>query len=302
MSKTAIIFPGQGSQTKGMLGDFAADSATKELFAKASEALGYDLFTLVQEDPENKLNETQYTQPALLVTSFAFWQAVEKSDTDVKIMAGHSLGEYTALLAAGVIDFVDAVRLVARRGELMQAAVPAGTGAMAAILGLDDTKVEQACRAAEDGEVVSAVNYNSPGQVVIAGNKAAVARAIEKAKALGAKRALELPVSVPSHCALMQPAADQLATYLQNIEFKSPNIPVVNNVDVKVETDPAAIKDALVRQLFKPVKWVGVVEHIAGTGITEFVECGPGKVLAGLSKRIVKDIPCESFASVLRTA
>lgn len=288
MTKTAVIFPGQGSQSLGMLGDHADNPITKALFATASEVLNYDLFELVQNGPEEKLNETQFTQPALLATSTAFWQIL-KVDHDVDMLAGHSLGEYTALVAANALDFGDAIRLVAKRGELMQQAVPADTGAMAAILGLDNAQVEQACEQAAQGEVVSAVNFNAPGQVVIAGQKDAVARGIEAAKALGARRAIALPVSVPSHCALMRNAADQLAEYLQTVDMQTPTIPVVNNVDVKIEQTPEAIKDALVRQLHNPVRWVEVIEHIIDAGVTEFIESGPGKVLTGLNKRIIKE-------------
>ncbi len=295
MTKTAVIFPGQGSQAKGMLGDFADAPIVKTLFATASDALAYDLFELVQEDPDNKLNETQFTQPALLACSIAFWEMLKEKHDEVAMLAGHSLGEYTALVASGALDFIDGIKLVAKRGELMQQAVPAGTGAMAAILGLDNAKVMQACEQAADGEVVSAVNFNAPGQVVIAGNKDAVARAIDVAKALGAKRAIPLPVSVPSHCALMQGAADKLTTYLQDVAIATPNIPVVNNVDVKIEQDASAIKNALVRQLYSPVRWVEVVERIAAEDVTVFIECGPGKVLSGLNKRIVKDTPMEQI-------
>jgi [acyl-carrier-protein] S-malonyltransferase len=288
MTKTAIIFPGQGSQAKGMLGDYAEHAVTKELFAIANEALDYDLYALIQEDAGNKLNETQFTQPALLATSIAFWQISKDQQNNVVALAGHSLGEYSALVAAGAIDFADAIKLVAKRGELMQEAVPAGTGAMAAVLGLDDEAVKKACEQAAEDEVVQAVNFNAPGQVVIAGNKAAVDRAIAAAKELGAKRAIALPVSVPSHCALMHSAAEKLKVYLHSVDVQRPNIPVINNVDVKIETDAEAIKDALVRQLYSPVRWVETINKMLAEGAEEFIECGPGKVLTGLNKRIIK--------------
>ena len=260
MSKKAFVFPGQGSQTLGMLADVAATTPLIELtFAEASEGLGYNLWDLVQND-EEKLNQTQYTQPALLTASIALWRLwLEKGGEKPAFLAGHSLGEYSALVASGVLSLKDAAVLVQARGEFMQAAVPAGTGKMAAIIGLDDDKVRQACADSEQDEVVEAVNYNSPGQVVIAGSAAAVERAMEACKEAGAKRALPLPVSVPSHCALMKPAAEKLSEALEAINFNNPDIPVINNVDVSAEATADAIKDALIRQLYNPVRWTETV-------------------------------------------
>jgi len=286
----AFIFPGQGSQSVGMLADLAAQhAAVTETFAEASEALGYDLWKIVQEGPAEELNQTHITQPAMLAGGIAVhraWQA--EGGAQPLAMAGHSLGEYTALVAAGSLSLSDAVQLVADRGRFMQEAVPAGTGAMAAILGLDDAKVIEVCKQAAQGEVVAAVNFNSPGQVVVAGHKAAVERAVELAKEAGAKRALLLPVSVPSHCSLMLPAAEKLAERLAGIDFKAPSVPVYNNVDVAAESDPDAIRAALKRQLFSPVRWVETIQALADAGVDTVVECGPGKVLAGLNKRINK--------------
>lgn len=295
---TAFVFPGQGSQQVGMLGDNASHPVVVTFMDRASKALGYDMMALIQSGPEGKLNQTEYTQPALLATSIALWHLYRDRYAEPHVMAGHSLGEYSAWVAAGALDFEDALRLVAARGRFMQEAVPQGTGAMAAILGLDDAAIAMACDRAAQDEVVSPVNFNSPGQVVIAGNKAAVERAIEAAKALGAKRALPLPVSVPSHCALMKSAAERLKTLLSEIAFKKPSISVINNVDVLAETDPDRIKDALVRQLYSPVRWVEVVQAMAHQGTTQFIECGPGKVLCGLSKRIV-DIPADTVLTSL---
>lgn len=288
----AFVFPGQGSQSIGMLAELAAaNPLLQQTFAEASQVLGYDLWNIVQNGPESELNNTAVTQPAMLTAGVAVWRIWQAQGGAVPtLMAGHSLGEYTALVCAGAIAFSDAVALVAERGRLMQEAVPAGSGAMAAILGLEDAQVIAVCNDAAQGEVVAAVNFNSPGQVVVAGRSAAVNRAIELAKSAGAKRALLLPVSVPSHCALMQPAADKLAFKLQAITVKSPAIPVINNVDVAAATDPDAIRDALVRQLHSPVRWVETVEKMAGMGVDKLVECGPGKVLVGLNKRIVKEM------------
>jgi len=286
----AFIFPGQGSQSVGMLADLAAQHApVAETFTEASEALGYDLWKIVQEGPAEELNQTHITQPAMLAAGIAVyrvWQA--QAGAQPVAMAGHSLGEYTALVAAGSLSLADAVSLVADRGRYMQEAVPAGVGAMAAILGLDDAKVIEVCEQAAQGEVVSAVNFNSPGQVVVAGHKAAVERAVELAKAAGAKRALVLPVSVPSHCSLMLPAASMLAERMAGIEFRVPAISVYNNVDVAAESDADVIRTALKRQLFSPVRWVETIQALSGLGIDNVVECGPGKVLAGLNKRINK--------------
>ena len=297
----AFIFPGQGSQSVGMLKDlnenFSEVSAT---FQEASDALGYDLWTLVQDGPAEKLNSTDVTQPAMLVSGVATWRVWQaKGGTMPAMMAGHSLGEYTALVCAGSLGFVDAVKLVSQRGQFMMQAVPAGTGAMAAVLGMDDDAVRQVCLDAAQGEVLEAVNYNSPGQVVVAGNKSAVERVCVLAKEQGAKRALELPVSVPSHCALMKPAADQLAEVLSDISFNSPSIPVINNVDVVAAESEADIRDALKRQLFSPVRWVETIEKMAADGADQFNECGPGKVLVGLNKRINKAL---SSSALLDTA
>jgi [acyl-carrier-protein] S-malonyltransferase len=289
MTQFAMVFPGQGSQTVGMLAELAAENPTVEqTFREASAALGYDLWSLVQQGPAEELNKTWQTQPALLAASvaiFRVWQ--EKGGSKPAMLAGHSLGEYSALVCAGVIDFQQAIKLVELRGKLMQEAVPEGTGAMQAIIGLDDAAIAKACEESAQGQVVSPVNFNSPGQVVIAGNKEAVERAGAACKAAGAKRALPLPVSVPSHCALMKPAADKLAEALEKLTFNAPELPVVNNVDVKCETSPEAIRSALVRQLYNPVRWTGCVEFMAQEGVTSLLEVGPGKVLTGLTKRIV---------------
>ncbi|MGO2441348.1 ACP S-malonyltransferase [Serratia proteamaculans] len=289
MTQFAFVFPGQGSQTLGMLADLATQYPIVEAtFSEASSVLGYDLWQLVQQGPAEELNKTWQTQPALLAASvaiFRVWQ--QQGGKAPAIMAGHSLGEYSALVCSGVLDFQAAIRLVELRGKLMQEAVPEGTGAMSAIIGLDNAAIAKACEESAQGQVVSPVNFNSPGQVVIAGNKEAVERAGAACKAAGAKRALPLPVSVPSHCALMKPAADKLAIALQEITFSAPQVPVVNNVDVRTETDPEAIRSALVRQLYSPVRWTESVEFMAAQGVTLLLEVGPGKVLTGLTKRIV---------------
>ncbi|EPI9068298.1 ACP S-malonyltransferase [Yersinia enterocolitica] len=289
MSKFAMVFPGQGSQSLGMLADLAAQfPIVEETFSEASSVLGYDLWQLVQQGPAEELNKTWQTQPALLTASVAIWLVWQHQGGKLPtMMAGHSLGEYSALVCAGVLDFKQAVRLVELRGKLMQEAVPEGTGAMYAIIGLDNESIAKACEESALGQVVSPVNFNSPGQVVIAGNKEAVERAGAACKALGAKRALPLPVSVPSHCALMKPAADKLAVALEEIEFQAPLFPVVNNVDVKTEVSPEAIRSALVRQLYNPVRWTESVEFMAAEGVELLLEVGPGKVLTGLTKRIV---------------
>ena len=289
MTKIAVVFPGQGSQTLGMLADLAAaHPVVEETFAEASSALGYDLWQLVQQGPAEELNKTWQTQPALLAASVAIWRVWQQQNgTQPVLMAGHSLGEYSALVCAGVLDFKQAISLVELRGKLMQEAVPAGTGAMYAIIGLDNDAIARACEESAQGQVVSPVNFNSPGQIVIAGNKEAVERAGAACKAAGAKRALPLPVSVPSHCALMKPAADKLAVALENVTFSAPQYSVVNNVDVKIETSPEAIRSALVRQLYSPVRWTESVEFMAAQGVEQLLEVGPGKVLTGLTKRIV---------------
>ncbi|CAI0874462.1 ACP S-malonyltransferase [Serratia quinivorans] len=289
MTQFAFVFPGQGSQTLGMLADLATQYPIVEAtFSEASSVLGYDLWQLVQQGPAEELNKTWQTQPALLAASVAIFRVWQQQGGKMPaIMAGHSLGEYSALVCAGVLDFQAAIRLVELRGKLMQEAVPEGTGAMSAIIGLDNAAIAKACEESAQGQVVSPVNFNSPGQVVIAGNKEAVERAGAACKAAGAKRALPLPVSVPSHCALMKPAADKLAVALQKITFNAPQVPVVNNVDVHTETDPEAIRSALVRQLYSPVRWTESVEFMAAQGVTLLLEVGPGKVLTGLTKRIV---------------
>ncbi|MGF1720249.1 ACP S-malonyltransferase [Vibrio kyushuensis] len=292
MSKFAIVFPGQGSQALGMLAELGEQfDVVKQTFAEASDVLGYDLWALIQDGPAEDLNQTFRTQPALLASSVSIWRVWQELGLEQpENLAGHSLGEYSALVCAGVIDFKQAIKLVELRGQLMQEAVPAGVGAMYAIIGLDDESIAKACEAAAQGEVVSPVNFNSPGQVVIAGNKDAVARAGALCKEAGAKRALPLPVSVPSHCALMQPAADKLAVALEEIEFNTPTLPVINNVDVAAETDPAKIKAALVRQLHSPVRWTEGVQLMSEQGVEKLLEFGPGKVLTGLTKRIVKTL------------
>ncbi|MCL9774306.1 ACP S-malonyltransferase [Vibrio methylphosphonaticus] len=292
MSNFAIVFPGQGSQTVGMLAELGEQfDVVKQTFSEASDALGYDLWALVQEGPAEDLNQTHRTQPALLASSVAIWRVWQEQGLEQpSVIAGHSLGEYSALVCAGVIDFKEAIKLVQLRGQLMQEAVPAGVGAMYAIIGLDDTAIAKACEDAAQDEVVSPVNFNSPGQVVIAGNKAAVERAGALCKEAGAKRALPLPVSVPSHCALMKPAAEKLAIALQDIEFNAPSLPVINNVAVVAETDPAKIKEALVAQLYSPVRWTEGVTKMSEEGVEKLFELGPGKVLTGLTKRIVKTL------------
>ncbi|PQQ36685.1 ACP S-malonyltransferase [Photorhabdus laumondii] len=301
MSEFAMVFPGQGSQDLGMLADLAtAFPVVEQTFAEASDVLGYDLWALVQQGPEEELNKTWQTQPALLAASVAIWRVwQEKGGKAPSLMAGHSLGEYSALVCAGVIDFKQAIRLVELRGKLMQEAVPEGTGAMYVIIGLDNESIDRACKDVAQGQIVSPVNFNSPGQVVIAGEKEAVERAGDACKAAGAKRALPLAVSVPSHCALMKPAADKLAVVLEGIEFSHPQFPVVNNVDVKIEQSAEAIRDALVRQLYNPVRWTETVEFIAGQGVGRLLEIGPGRVLTGLTKRIVNTL---SAAAVNDTA
>ena len=292
----AFIFPGQGSQAVAMLSDFANNDVVQNTFKEASDALGYDVWSLVNQGPAEKLNQTNFTQPALLTASVALWR-LWLSTTPIKpsVIAGHSLGEYSALVCANVLTLSDAVKLVEKRGEFMQTSVPEGVGAMAAVIGLADDAIIQACAEGAQEQVVSAVNFNSPGQVVIAGNKEAVERAGELCKAAGAKRVLPLPVSVPSHCALMKDAAEKLALELDKIELNSPDIPVINNVDVIAQTDIAEIKAALVKQLYSPVRWTETIEKFAASGITQALEVGPGKVLQGLVKRINKSITCVSL-------
>ncbi len=293
----SVIFPGQGSQSVGMLSTLADEfPIVQETFAEASDVLSYDLWSVVSDGPVDKLNETTTTQPAMLASGIACWRVWQQQEMAApNSFAGHSLGEYTALVAANSLLFSDAIKLVAERGRLMQEAVPAGVGAMAAILGLDDDVVIKLCEDSANGEVVSAVNFNSSGQVVIAGNKAAVDRAINLAKESGAKRALLLPVSVPSHCALMKPAANKLAEYLNSVAIKAPDTPVYHNVDVQQYTDIDKIKHALTSQLHQPVLWVDTVKAIGQSGTSKIIECGPGKVLAGLVKRIDKTLSCVAF-------
>jgi [acyl-carrier-protein] S-malonyltransferase len=285
----AFVFPGQGSQSVGMLNSISERPEVRATLQEASEALGEDVAKLIAEGPAEALSLTTNTQPVMLTAAVAFYRAwLAAGGSAPKVMAGHSLGEYSALVAAGVISFKDAVPLVRFRAEAMQSAVPVGAGGMAAILGLDDATVIKVCTeaSATAGGVVEAVNFNAPGQVVIAGASDAVTKACELLKAAGAKRALPLPVSAPFHSSLLQPASEKLKGYLANIEFKTPAIPVINNVDVQILNDPNAIKDALVRQAAKPVRWQETIQAMAGQGITQVVECGPGKVLAGLTKRI----------------
>ncbi|ABR75348.1 malonyl CoA-acyl carrier protein transacylase [Actinobacillus succinogenes] len=301
MKKFAMVFPGQGSQSVGMLADLAEQfPVVTETFKQASNVLGYDLWALVQQGPAEELNKTWQTQPALLTASVAIYRVWQQQYPDLQpeLMAGHSLGEYSALVCSGVIDFEDAVKLVELRGRLMQQAVPEGAGAMYAIIGLDNEAIINACKNAEQGEVVSAVNFNSPGQVVIAGSKNAVERAATACKEAGAKRTLPLSVSVPSHCALMKPAADQLAVSLESVAVKKPLTSVINNVDVKTENDAEAIRTALVRQLYSPVRWTETVEKMAAQGIEVLVEIGPGKVLTGLAGRIVKGLSAQAVNDV----
>ena len=314
--KIAFFFPGQGSQSVGMMAGFGDNPVIKQTFTEASDILKTDFWSMATE-PNELLNQTQHTQPLMLIAGVATYrtyiqagglqpQGLSPQNIPAKagysyvkpnIHAGHSLGEYTALVASNALSFADALPLVKFRAEAMQSAVPEGVGAMAAILGLDDDAVRAVCLEAAQAEVCEAVNFNSPGQVVIAGNKAAVERGMELAKAKGAKRALALPVSVPSHCALMRPAAEKLAEYLKNVTINTPQIPVIHNADVAAYNDAAQIKDALVRQLYSPVHWVEILQAIHAQGFTNSAECGPGKVLAGLTKRIIADLPCTALTS-----
>lgn len=293
MTRTAFVFPGQGSQTPGMLKELAQSyPEVEKTFNEASQALGYDLWDVVQNDSNNKLNETHVTQPALLTASVAIFRVLQRQGITADFMAGHSLGEYSALVCAGTLEFPAAVKLVEARGQFMQQAVPAGAGAMFAIIGLDDDKIRDICQqtAISTGEVVAPVNYNSPGQVVIAGEKSATSQAAQACKDAGAKRALPLSVSVPSHCELMRPAADKLEEALEALTLNTPEVDVVNNVDVRVEQDVAKIRDALIRQLYCPVQWTDSVKYLASQNVERIIEVGPGKVLTGLIKRIDKSI------------
>lgn len=282
----AFVFPGQGSQSVGMMAAYGDAAVVRATFDEASAALGDDLWSMVADGPAETLTQTVNTQPVMLTAAIAVWRLwLGQGGRQPALLAGHSLGEYSALVAAGVIDFKDAVPLVRLRAAAMQQAVPVGTGAMAAILGLDNAGIAAACAEAAQGEVVEPVNFNATGQTVIAGHKAAVERAMEACKARGAKMAKALPVSAPFHSSLIRPAADKLAVRLAELSLNAPQIPVINNVDVAIESDPARIKDALIRQAYNPVRWVETIQKMASMGVSTVAECGPGKVLAGLTKR-----------------
>lgn len=295
--KLAFVFPGQGSQSLGMLAELADHfPIVGDTFKEASITLGYDLWELAQYGPEQKLNQTEFTQPALLAAGVAVWRVwLSQGGKLPRLLAGHSLGEYTALVCAEAVTFADAVNLVAERGRLMQKAVPENVGAMAAIIGLENQHVDELCLKAAQGQIVTPANFNAHGQVVIGGNKEAVERAIELAKQAGAKLAKLIPVSVPSHCPLMAKAANQLAKTLTKITLAEPKISVINNVDVTINKEPAAIKDALVRQLASPVQWVKTIEYMVTQNVQTIIECGPGKVLCGLNKRIAAELPSLSI-------
>lgn len=295
----AFVFPGQGSQSVGMMAPYGDAAVVRETFGEASDALGDDLWAMVADGPAEALTQTVNTQPVMLTAGVAAWRLwIAKGGRKPALVAGHSLGEYSALVASGVIDFKDAVPLVRLRAAAMQEAVPLGTGAMAAILGLDTPSIVAACIEAASGQVVEPVNFNANGQTVIAGHKEAVERAMDACKARGAKMAKALPVSAPFHSSLIRPAADKLASRLAELNFKEPQIPVVNNVDVAIETDPARIKDALIRQAFNPVRWVETIQKMAVLGVLTVVECGPGKVLAGLTKRCADGVVGVAMADV----
>ena len=301
--KFAFFFPGQGSQSLGMMNGFEGRAVVEATFDEASGVLGQDLWAMMNGSDAAPINETVNTQPLMLAAGVATYRAYLEAGGKVPaVVAGHSLGEYSALVAAGALSFADAVKLVRLRAELMQSAVPQGVGAMAAVLGLDDEQVQAICAQAAQGEVVEAVNFNSPGQVVIAGNVAAVERAMAAAKEAGAKRALPLPVSVPSHCSLMKPAAEKLAEALQDVVIHTPQIRVIHNADVAAYDDADKIKDALVRQLYSPVRWTETVNALVAEGIAESAECGPGKVLAGLAKRINKEAACTALTNAEQVA
>lgn len=287
MNKFAFVFPGQGSQSRGMMDGFGDFPVVRDTFVEASEILKQDLWQLAATGTDAELNSTINTQPLMLTAGVAVYRAWQSLSAPMpQMLAGHSLGEYSALVASGALRFVDALPLVRYRAECMQRAVPDGVGGIAAILGLDDDAVHTVCAEAAQAEVLEAVNFNSPGQVVIAGNRAAVERGMELAKSRGAKRAVMLPMSVPSHCSLLRGAAEKLRQYLNNVPFQTPNVPVIHNADVRSYTDAAAIKDALVRQLYSPVRWVETIQYFGKMGITHNVECAPGRVLVGLNKRI----------------
>lgn len=299
MQKIALVFPGQGSQTVGMLAEFSVlYPVVQETFATASDVLGYDLWQLCQNGPEENLNQTEKAQPALLAAGVAMWRVWQQEKGMVpELLAGHSLGEYTALVCANALDFSTAIALVAQRGRIMQDAVPVGKGAMAAIVGLTEEQVLSICQEASQGEVLQPANYNSPGQIVIAGAAAAVQRAIELAQTQKAKMVKMLAVSIPSHCALMKEAALNLQEKLNSISMATPKIPVIHNADVEVYSDTDKIKNALVRQLYSPVRWVESVKYMQNHGVQGIFECGPGKVLMGLNKRIVNGIVLDIFGS-----
>ena len=298
MHKTAFLFPGQGSQSVGMLADLeSCTPLVRAVFDTASEVLGYDLGALVRDGPAERLDQTEFTQPALLAAGIATWRTWQSlGDFEPDYFAGHSLGEYSALVAADAIDFKDAIAVVAARGRYMQSATPVGKGAMAAILGLDDALLEQICKEAAQGQVVSCANFNSPGQVVLAGDREAVQRACELASAAGARRAIPLSVSVPSHCALMRPAAASMQTVLEGMNIRKPRVPVVHNVDVSTHDEPDEIRRLLTEQLWRPVRWSDTIRELAARGVTRCVECGPGKILSGLNRRIARDLQTVAFS------
>ncbi len=297
MNKTAFVFPGQGSQSVGMMSSYLKKyPEIEEIFQQASSLLGYDLLQLISDGPIEQLNQTEYTQPALLVAEYVIWLIHQKVSNNIPIcLAGHSLGEYSALLCAGTLDFDSAVKLVAERGRLMQHAVPAGQGSMAAIIGLSDQDVEKVCLQAAENQVVAPANFNCPGQIVIAGHSDAVLRAMEHAKLQGAKLVKQLPVSIPSHCSLLKDAAQEFAQVLASVPFQAPRIAVIQNVDVEVHQHPDDIRACLAKQLWSPVRWVETVQRIVAEGVENILECGPGKVLTGLNKRIEKNIVCFSL-------
>ena len=296
--KLAIVFPGQGSQTIGMLDNLITiDKKAREIVNIASDILGYDILKIISDGPKEKLDSTEVTQPAILLTSYVTWLLWKhESNAIPSVLAGHSLGEYTALLCADIISFEDAIMIVSERGKYMQQSVPDSTGAMAAILGLDDSLIEQLCSNAAEDEIVSAANYNSPGQVVVSGHKNAVNRMINLAKNAGARRAILLPVSVPSHCALMKDTANKFSKLLDKITFNNAQIPILQNVDAKLKTNAADIKTALIKQLYEPVRWVDTINEIHRIGVTKIIECGPNNELSGLIKRIEKSFELFSIS------
>ncbi len=299
MNKTAFLFPGQGSQSIGMMSGLREPfEEVRDTFRTASEVLGYDLWDICQNGPQERLNQTEVTQPAMLAADIATWRAWKSiGGIDPGYVAGHSLGEYSALVASGSLEFRDAVALVAERGRLMQATTAAGAGAMAAVLGLEDDELSRICLEAEQGQVVSCANFNSPGQIVIAGDKAAVDRACELATGAGARRAILLAVSVPAHCALMRPAAEKLADDLESVPLSPGKIPLVHNVDAQFHAESGEIRDALVRQVWQPVRWAASVRYLISEGVARFAECGPGKVLFGLNRRISRDVSTVALVS-----